>query len=81
MLVTASIALGFWDRWRNGPPAAWEKSEGTQVSAPDPAAVAAFAPPPGDEELRAREAAEPFAAGPAGLPRAVDVARRRPRAR
>jgi cellulose synthase/poly-beta-1,6-N-acetylglucosamine synthase-like glycosyltransferase len=29
-LVTASIALGFWDRWRNGPPAAWEKSEGTR---------------------------------------------------
>jgi cellulose synthase/poly-beta-1,6-N-acetylglucosamine synthase-like glycosyltransferase len=30
VLVTASIALGFWDRWRNGPPAAWEKSEGTR---------------------------------------------------
>ena len=29
VLVTASIALGFWDR-RNGPPAAWEKSEGTR---------------------------------------------------
>ena len=43
------------------------------MSAPDPAAVAAFAPPPGDEELRAREAAEPFAPGPAGLPRAVDL--------
>jgi lipopolysaccharide/colanic/teichoic acid biosynthesis glycosyltransferase len=43
------------------------------VSATDPAAVAAFAPPPGDEELRAREAAEPFAPGPAGLPRAIDV--------
>ncbi len=30
VLVTASIALGCWDRWRNGPPAAWEKSEGTR---------------------------------------------------
>lgn len=30
VLVTASIALGFWDRWRQGPPAAWEKSEGTR---------------------------------------------------
>lgn len=30
VLVTASIALGFWDRWRRGPPAAWEKSEGTR---------------------------------------------------
>jgi cellulose synthase/poly-beta-1,6-N-acetylglucosamine synthase-like glycosyltransferase len=30
VLVTASIALGFWDRRRQGPPAAWEKSEGTR---------------------------------------------------
>jgi cellulose synthase/poly-beta-1,6-N-acetylglucosamine synthase-like glycosyltransferase len=30
VLVTASIGFGFWDRWRNGPPAAWEKSEGTR---------------------------------------------------
>jgi len=30
VLVTASIAFGFWDRGRNGPPAAWEKSEGTR---------------------------------------------------
>ncbi len=30
VLVTASIALGFWDRHREGPPAAWEKSEGTR---------------------------------------------------
>jgi cellulose synthase/poly-beta-1,6-N-acetylglucosamine synthase-like glycosyltransferase len=30
VLVTASIGLGFWDRRRNGPPAAWEKSEGTR---------------------------------------------------
>jgi glycosyltransferase involved in cell wall biosynthesis len=30
VLVTTSIALGAWDRWRNGPPAAWEKSEGTR---------------------------------------------------
>jgi cellulose synthase/poly-beta-1,6-N-acetylglucosamine synthase-like glycosyltransferase len=29
VLVTGSIALGFWDR-RSGPPAAWEKSEGTR---------------------------------------------------
>ena len=29
-LVTASIALGCLDRWRDGPPAAWEKSEGTR---------------------------------------------------
>jgi lipopolysaccharide/colanic/teichoic acid biosynthesis glycosyltransferase len=43
------------------------------VSAPDPEAVAAFAPPPGDEELRAREAREPFASGPAGLPQLVEA--------
>lgn len=30
VLVTASIALGCWDRWHSGPPAAWEKSEGTR---------------------------------------------------
>ena len=30
VLVTASIGLGCWDRWRDGPPAAWEKSEGTR---------------------------------------------------
>ena len=30
VLVTASIGLGFWDRWRKGPPGAWEKSEGTR---------------------------------------------------
>ncbi len=29
-LVTLSIALGFWDRWRNGPPGYWEKAEGTR---------------------------------------------------
>jgi cellulose synthase/poly-beta-1,6-N-acetylglucosamine synthase-like glycosyltransferase len=29
-LATASIALGTWDRFRDGPPAAWEKSEGTR---------------------------------------------------
>jgi hypothetical protein len=28
--TSAAIALGFWDRWRNGPPAAWRKSEGTR---------------------------------------------------
>jgi cellulose synthase/poly-beta-1,6-N-acetylglucosamine synthase-like glycosyltransferase len=28
--VTLSIALGLWDRWRHGPPAAWEKAEGTR---------------------------------------------------
>jgi len=43
------------------------------MSAPDPEAVAAFAPPPGDEELRAREAREPFAPGPAGLPQLVEA--------
>lgn len=30
VMVTASIALGLWDRWRHGPPAAWEKAEGTR---------------------------------------------------
>jgi len=30
VLVTASIALGCWDRWQQGPPAAWEKAEGTR---------------------------------------------------
>lgn len=39
----------------------------------DAEATAAFAPPPGDEGLRAREAAEPFRPAPSGLPRAVDV--------
>lgn len=43
------------------------------MSGTDPEAIAAFAPPPGDEELRAREASDPFAAGPGGLPRIVDV--------
>ncbi len=28
--TTASIALGLWDRVRHGPPAAWEKAEGTR---------------------------------------------------
>jgi|SRR5215213_480668 len=28
--VTASIAAGLWDRVRQGPPAAWERSEGTR---------------------------------------------------
>lgn len=28
--VTLSIALGLWDRWRQGPPGAWEKAEGTR---------------------------------------------------
>jgi lipopolysaccharide/colanic/teichoic acid biosynthesis glycosyltransferase len=40
---------------------------------PDHVAVAAFAPTPGDEAQRASWAAEPFAAAPAGLPRAFDV--------
>ena len=30
VLVTASIALGGWDRLREGPPSAWERSEGTR---------------------------------------------------
>ncbi|HKJ36723.1 MAG TPA: glycosyltransferase family 2 protein, partial [Solirubrobacterales bacterium] len=30
VLVTLSIALGTWDRLRDGPPSAWEKSEGTR---------------------------------------------------
>ena len=30
VIVTASIALGLWDRMRQGPPAAWEKAEGTR---------------------------------------------------
>ena len=42
------------------------------MSAGDPDAIAAFAPPPGDEALRAREAAEPFAPAGRGLPRALD---------
>ena len=29
-MTTASIALGFWDRVRHGPPGAWEKAEGTR---------------------------------------------------
>lgn len=28
--TTLSIALGFWDRWRGGPPGYWEKAEGTR---------------------------------------------------
>lgn len=30
VLVILSIALGLWDRWRNGPPGYWEKAEGTR---------------------------------------------------
>ncbi len=30
VLVTASIGAGLWDRLRQGPPAAWEKAEGTR---------------------------------------------------
>jgi hypothetical protein len=30
LLVTASIAAGLWDRARHGPPAAWERAEGTR---------------------------------------------------
>ncbi len=30
VMVTASIALGLWDRMRQGPPGAWEKAEGTR---------------------------------------------------
>jgi hypothetical protein len=30
VMVTVSIALGLWDRWRHGPPAIWEKAEGTR---------------------------------------------------
>ncbi len=30
VLVTASIALGLWDRLKQGPPGAWEKAEGTR---------------------------------------------------
>jgi cellulose synthase/poly-beta-1,6-N-acetylglucosamine synthase-like glycosyltransferase len=29
-MTTASIAAGLWDRARHGPPAAWEKAEGTR---------------------------------------------------
>lgn len=29
-MTTASIALGLWDRFRQGPPGAWEKAEGTR---------------------------------------------------
>jgi len=29
-MTTASIAAGFWDRARHGPPGAWEKAEGTR---------------------------------------------------
>ncbi len=30
VIVTASIVFGLWDRWRQGPPGAWEKAEGTR---------------------------------------------------
>lgn len=30
VMVTASIALGLWDRLRQGPPATWERAEGTR---------------------------------------------------
>jgi hypothetical protein len=30
VLMTASIAAGFWDRLRRGAPGAWEKAEGTR---------------------------------------------------
>jgi cellulose synthase/poly-beta-1,6-N-acetylglucosamine synthase-like glycosyltransferase len=30
VMTTASIAAGFWDRWRRGAPGRWEKAEGTR---------------------------------------------------
>ena len=30
VMTTASIGLGFWDRWRRGRPGTWEKAEGTR---------------------------------------------------
>jgi len=30
VMVTLAIALGLWDRWRQGPPGYWEKAEGTR---------------------------------------------------
>jgi hypothetical protein len=30
VLTTLSIAAGFWDRLRQGPPSAWEKAPGTR---------------------------------------------------
>jgi cellulose synthase/poly-beta-1,6-N-acetylglucosamine synthase-like glycosyltransferase len=30
VMTTAAIALGLWDRWRQGPPGTWEKAEGTR---------------------------------------------------
>jgi cellulose synthase/poly-beta-1,6-N-acetylglucosamine synthase-like glycosyltransferase len=30
VMTTISIALGLWDRWRNGPAGYWEKAEGTR---------------------------------------------------
>lgn len=30
VMTTASIAAGFWDRWRHGAPGRWEKAEGTR---------------------------------------------------
>ncbi len=30
VMTTASIAAGLWDRFRHGPPGAWEKAEGTR---------------------------------------------------
>mgnify|MGYP002632657729 CR=1 FL=1 len=30
VMTTISIAMGLWDRWRNGPPGYWEKAEGTR---------------------------------------------------
>ncbi|MEZ5155557.1 MAG: sugar transferase [Solirubrobacterales bacterium] len=44
------------------------------MSDPDAEAIAAFAPPPGDEQARARWAADPFAEPAPGLPRVLDVA-------
>ena len=43
------------------------------MSDADAEAIAAFAPPDGDEAERERWAAEPFATPPAGLPRIADV--------
>jgi lipopolysaccharide/colanic/teichoic acid biosynthesis glycosyltransferase len=44
------------------------------VSDLDPDAVAAFAPPAGDEELRRRQAADPFAPAHRGLPHSLESA-------
>ena len=84
VLVTASIALGFWDR-RNGPPGRLGEVRGHAVSDPptrrraEAEAIRAFAPPPGDEALPRPRGGRALRARPGRAAASGRRPRRRPR--